>query len=103
MSRAPAWQAHAAAMTSEPSGRSGLRPETAHRPRTGSGKFRLRSKPDGSWQIDPLVQHAQNSRRGTPDISLGKRHRVIRTLDAAKFLAVKLVVRRIHQERQRHF
>src|ERR1700736_3182678 len=88
-------------MTTAPIVRSVSRSKTAHRPRMGSGKFRLRSKPDGSWQINPLIQHTQNSRGRTPDITFRERHGVIRALHAAEFLAVHLMVRRVHQERQR--
>src|SRR5260370_19754136 len=87
-------------MTTAPIVRSVSRSKTAHRPRMGSGKFRLRSKPDGSWQINPLVQHTQNSRGRAPDITFGERHGVVRALHAAEFLAVHLMVRRVHQERQ---
>src|SRR6266700_33363 len=76
--------------------------ETAHRPQTGSGKFRPQSAPAGSWQTNPLVERAQDARGRAPDIALRIRHRVIGALHAAKFLAVHLVVRRIHQEGQRH-
>src|SRR5258708_7227131 len=58
--------------------------------------------PAGSWQIDPLIQDAKDSRGRAPDITLGKRHRVIEALHAAEFRAVDLVVRRIHQEGERH-
>jgi len=51
---------------------------------------------------DPLIQDAQDPRGGTPDITFGIRHGVIGALHAAEFLAVKLMVRRVHQECQRH-
>src|ERR1700693_3059151 len=88
-------------MTTAPAVRNVSRSKTTHRPRTGSGKFRLRSKPDGSWQTDPLIQHAQNPRGRAPDIALLERHGVVRTLHAAEFLAVHLMVHGVHQERQR--
>src|SRR6267378_8165992 len=89
-------------MMTESTIRSVSRSKTAHRPRTGSGKFRSRLKPAGSWQADPLIQHAQNPRGRAPDIALLERHGVVRTLDAAEFLAVHLMVHRVHQERQRN-
>src|ERR1700704_3864582 len=58
--------------------------------------------PDGSWQANPFIERAQNSRSRAPDVALRERHGIVRTLHAAKFLAVDLVVRRIHQERERH-
>src|SRR6266481_2035188 len=89
-------------MMTESTIRSVSRSKTAHRPRTGSGKFRSRLKPAGSWQTDPLIQHAQNPRGRAPDITLLERHGVVGALHAAEFLAVHLMVRRIHQERQRY-
>src|SRR5713226_2031570 len=87
-------------MRTAPAVRSVSRSKTAHRPQTGSGKLRLQSKPDGSWQIDPLVQHTQNSGGRAPDITFRERHGVVGTLHAAEFLAVHLMVRGVHQERQ---
>src|SRR5260221_14001031 len=58
--------------------------------------------PDGSWQANPFVEHTQNSRGRAPDVTLRERHGIVRTLHAAKFLAVHLMIRGIHQERQRH-
>src|SRR5882757_9600765 len=99
----PAWRPGAPATRIAPTRRNGWQSGTGHRPQTGSGKFRLRSIPDGSCEINPLVQHPQDARGRAPDVTLGIRHRVIGTLHAAEFLAVDLVVLRIHQERQRYF
>src|SRR3984893_17801428 len=57
--------------------------------------------PAGSWQIDPLVQHTQNSRGRAPDIAFREWHGVVGALDAAEFLAVHLMICRVHQECQR--
>src|ERR1700738_5221835 len=81
--------------------RSVSRTETAHRPRTGSGKSETRRTPAGSWQVDPLVQDPQNSRGRAPDIAFRERHGVVGALDAAEFLAVHLMIRGVHQECQR--
>src|SRR5712664_2711916 len=89
-------------MMTESTIRSVSRSKTAHRPRTGSGKFRSRLKPAGSWQADPLIEHAQNPRGRAPDIALLERHGVVRTLHAPELLAVHLMVHRVHQERQRN-
>src|SRR5579863_6623610 len=85
-----------------PAVRNWSRLKTGHRPQTGSEKFRSRSGPDGSWRKDPFVQHAKNPRRRAPDVALAIGHRVVETLHAAEFLAVKLVVHRVHQESQGH-
>src|SRR6478735_9029392 len=96
------WRSDASARTRTTARRSGWQSGTVHRPRTGSEKFRFRSIPDGSCEINPLIQYAQDSRRRAPDVTLRIRHGVIGTLHAAEFLAVNLVVLGIHQERERH-
>src|SRR5450759_3586512 len=58
--------------------------------------------PYGSWQTNPLIQHAQNSRSRAPDVTLREWHRIVGALHAAKFLAVHLMVGGIHQERKGH-
>src|ERR1700738_5117352 len=58
--------------------------------------------PGGSWRIDPFVEYPQDARGRAPDVALRERHRIVRALHAAKFLAVDLMVQWVHQERQRH-
>src|SRR5215207_4083983 len=89
-------------MTRTRTRRRGWRSETAHRPRTGSEKSRSRSGSDGSCEIDPLIQYAQDAGGRAPYVTLGERHGVIGTLHAAEFLGMDLMVLGIHQERQRH-
>src|ERR1700737_579530 len=96
------WRSDAAAMRIAPQARTASQSETGHRPQTGSGKFRSRSALAGSWRTNPLVEYAQDPRRCAPDIALRIRHGVISALHAAEFLAVQLMVRRIHQKGQRH-
>src|ERR1700730_7252790 len=100
--RARAWRRTGSARTPAPEVRNGSRSGIAHRPRRELGKFRSRSAPGGSWQVDPLIQRPQDPRGRAPDVALRIGHRVIGALHAAELPGVDLVVLRIHQERERH-